>query len=87
MKRTFISSTARSCKPSGTNDLDYPTGKRPSKSFQAQKEEFSLLGVAFHMTDSLQSASVYVAEQNGFSRLLLSLRDSESFLKELKGLQ
>lgn len=87
MKKKFIPRPARGCKSSGVNDLDYPTGKRPSKSFQALQEAFALLGFTLHRTDPTLATPVYFVERHGLARLLLSLRDSSSFLKELKGLQ
>lgn len=87
MKKKFIPFPTPSHRSSAINDLDYPTGKRPSDSFKTQQTKFALLGYSFHKTASNRSASVYVTERNGHSRIHLSLRDSESFLKELKGLQ
>lgn len=87
MEKKFNPRANRSCKPSGVNDLNYPTGKRPSESFQDLQEAFALLGFTLQGTDSTSATPTYFVERLGLVRVLPSLRDASIFLRKLKELR
>lgn len=67
------------------NDLNYPTGQRPSKAFGTLRAAFALKGHALYQIDKQDEPTIYWIERWGLVRYLPTIDDARRFLEQIGG--
>lgn len=67
------------------NDLDYPTGQRPSKAFETLRAAYALRGYTLQRTDPATGPVSYWASRWGLAKHLPDIDAAQRFLIQIGG--
>lgn len=67
------------------NDLDFPTGQRPGKAFEALRAAFALRGHTLRRSDASDGPVTYWAERWGLVKHLPTIDAARRFLEQIGG--
>lgn len=67
------------------NDLDYPTGQRPSKVFENLRAAYALRGHTLHRSNPADGPEMFWAERWGMVKSLPTVEEAQRFLEKIGG--
>jgi hypothetical protein len=77
--------TGHSANIESINDLDFPTGQRPSKAFFTLAAQFAMAGYSFARSNPADGAVTYYAGRWNYCRAFASLQEAAQYLERIGG--